>query len=91
MINKGSKRRYFFDSSRRLIRSKRSRVPKGSKERSETIRKALYCEEDEDFIDFVEVSSAPLFEFELPFLCFFYRRLICAEVSHNRPRAADDP
>jgi len=57
MINKANKRNYFFDGNRRLIRSKRSRVPKGSRERSDTIRNALYCEDDDDFIDFVEVSD----------------------------------
>ena len=56
MINKCNKRKYFFDSNRRLIRSKRSRVPKGSRERSDTIRNALYSESDPDFIDFIEVS-----------------------------------
>lgn len=57
MINKCTKRKYFFDANRRLIRSKRSRVPKGSQERSDPIRSALYSEDDEDFIDFVEVSG----------------------------------
>ena len=65
MINKGNKRKYFFDGNRRLIRSKRSRVPKGSRERSDTIRSALYCEDDDDFIDFVEVS-----DYQIPFFLF---------------------
>ena len=56
MINKCSKRKYFFDQNRRLIRSKRSRVPKGSRERSDPIRSAIFSEDDDDFIDFVEVS-----------------------------------
>lgn len=73
MINKGSKRKYFFDSNRRLIRSKRSRVPKGSRERSDTIRRALYSEEDDDFIDFVEVSPYLNFERTSFFLMLAYR------------------
>ncbi len=56
MINKGHKRKYFFDSNRHLIRSKRSRVPKGSRERSDPIKNALCSEDDDDFIDFIEVS-----------------------------------
>jgi len=57
MINKCSKRKFFFDHNRRLTRSKRSRVPKGSREGSDPIRSAIFSEDDDDFIDFVEVSS----------------------------------
>jgi len=56
MINKCRKKKIFFDSSGRLIRSRMSRIPPGSKERSDTIRKTLSKQDDEDFIDFIEVS-----------------------------------
>ena len=32
-------------------------MPKGSRERSDPIRDAIFSEDDDDFIDFVEVSS----------------------------------
>lgn len=54
MINRCRKRRNFFDSSRKLIRSKRSGIPRGSRERSVPIRKAIFAEGDDDFIDFIE-------------------------------------
>ena len=56
MIDKAKKRKMFFDQNKKLIRSRKSRIPKNSFERSETVRKALYSETDDDFIDFVEVS-----------------------------------
>lgn len=54
MIDKAKKRKMFFDQNKKLIRSRKSRIPKNSFERSETVRKALYSETDDDFIDFVE-------------------------------------
>ena len=57
MIEKARKRRQFFDGNKKLIRSNKSRIPKDSFEKSETIRKALYSEVDDDFIDFIEVST----------------------------------
>lgn len=36
-------------------------MPKGSREGSDPIRSALFSEDDEDFIDFVEVSVPILF------------------------------
>lgn len=65
MINQANKRKYFFDHARCLKRSKRSRVPKGSAEGSDPIRSALYSEDDEDFIDFVEVSAVLICNFNL--------------------------
>jgi len=56
MVQKCKKRKYFYTVSNKLIRSKKSRVPPGATERSDTIRRALYCEDDDDFIDFIEVS-----------------------------------
>ena len=56
MINQCHKRKYFFDKNHQLIRSKRSRVPKGSREGSDPIKSVLYSEDDDDFIDFIEVS-----------------------------------
>ena len=57
MIQKAKKRKMFFNQSMQLIRSKKSRLPAGSADRSDTIRNALYSEYDPDFIDFIEVSS----------------------------------
>lgn len=54
MINKCSKRKYFFDSNRTLIRSRRSRVKKGTKVRGMPVRNELASEGDDDFIDFIE-------------------------------------
>lgn len=57
MIKKCKKRKYFFTTTNKLVRSKKSRVPPDAGEASETIRRALYSEGDDDFIDFIEVSS----------------------------------
>ena len=57
MIQKAKKRKIFFTHSMQLIRSKKTRLPAGSADRSDTIRNALYSEYDPDFIDFIEVSS----------------------------------
>lgn len=57
MILKCKKRKYFYTANNKLIRSKKSRVPIGAAERSDTIRRALYSEDDDDFIDFIEVSN----------------------------------
>lgn len=57
MINKCSKRKYFFDTNRTLIRSKRSRVRKGTKVGGIPVKNELASEGDDDFIDFIEVSN----------------------------------
>jgi len=54
MINKAKKRKLFFNHNKQLIRSKKSRIPPGAADRSDTIRNALYSEYDPDFIDFIE-------------------------------------
>ena len=56
MIKKAKKRKLFFNHNKQLIRSKKSRLPPGAADRSDTIRNALYSEYDPDFIDFIEVS-----------------------------------
>ena len=56
MVSRCKKRRYFYNSHGDMIRSKKSRVPPGTSPGSESIRKALYSESDDDFIDFIEVS-----------------------------------
>jgi dual specificity tyrosine-phosphorylation-regulated kinase 2/3/4 len=56
MIQNCRKRKVFFDRNNRLIPSKNSRLPEGSRERSCTIREALFSEEDPDFLHFIEVS-----------------------------------
>jgi len=47
----------FFNHHKQLIRSKKSRIPAGAADSSDTIRNALYSEYDADFIDFIEVSN----------------------------------
>jgi dual specificity tyrosine-phosphorylation-regulated kinase 2/3/4 len=59
MINNCKKRRQFFDLNGKLIRSRKSRVPRDAQERSEPVSKALFWEKDNDFLDFIEVSVAP--------------------------------
>jgi len=56
MIKNGRKRKYFFNHQMQLMPSKKSRVPQGLPDRSDTIRRALYSEGDDDFVDFIEVS-----------------------------------
>ena len=90
MIQKAKKRKMFFNQSMQLIRSKKSRLPAGSADRSDTIRNALYSEYDPDFIDFIEVSSdAQPFYFSLyTWLTFIFLR---PEMPHNWPEVASDP
>ena len=57
MIKKCTKRRQFYDANLTLIRSSRSRIPRGSQPMCDTIRNALYSEDDDEFIDFIEVSQ----------------------------------
>ena len=57
MIQNCSKRKQFFDSFNNLIRSRKSRLPKNTMERQFPLKEALFCEEDTEFINFVEVSS----------------------------------
>lgn len=81
MINKCSKRKFFFDHNRRLIRSKHSRVAKGSREGSDPIRNAIFSEDDDDFIDFVEVSSV-----QVPYITIIaFFLYIFVEMPNNRP------
>ena len=56
MMRNGKKRKYFFNQNMQLVPSKKARVPAGLPDRSDTIRRALYSEGDNDFIDFIEVS-----------------------------------
>lgn len=61
MIQKAKKRKMFFTNHRQLVRSKKSRLPPGAADGSDTIRNALYSEYDPDFIDFIEVRTACFF------------------------------
>jgi len=58
MIKSGKKRKVFFNQQLKLITSKRSRLPAGLPDRSDSIRQAMQSEGDEDFVDFIEVSSS---------------------------------
>ena len=58
MIESCGKRKQFFDSRNQLIKSKRSRIPNNTPERCYPINKALYSEDDPDFLNFVEVSNS---------------------------------
>jgi serine/threonine protein kinase len=57
MIRNCKKTKLFFDHNDCLIRSKFSRIPIETQERSCTISKALFSEQDADLIDFIEVSG----------------------------------
>ena len=57
MIKNCTKRRQFYDANFGLIRSARSRIPRGSQPQCDSIRNALYSEDDDEFIDFIEVSQ----------------------------------
>lgn len=61
MTRRCKKRKLFFNYKGEMIRSKKSRVPPGAPDRSDTIRRALYSEGDDDFCDFIEVSILPIF------------------------------
>ena len=89
MINKGSKRKYFFDSNRTLIRSKRSRVRKGTKVGGMPIKGELASEGDDDFIDFIEVSflSQSHICYELVSVRHFFNFI---EMPHYRSEVAID-
>lgn len=54
MIKSAKKRKYFFNQQMKLITSKKSRVPAGLPDRSDSVRRALYSEGDDDFVDFIE-------------------------------------
>ena len=56
MIKSGKKRKYLFNHQLKLIPSKKSRVPAGLPDCSDSVRRALYSEGDDDFVDFIEVS-----------------------------------
>lgn len=56
MIEKARKRKIFFDPNGKLIRSKMSRIPTNSEPRTDTIRRVLHKENDDNLIDFIEVS-----------------------------------
>jgi dual specificity tyrosine-phosphorylation-regulated kinase 2/3/4 len=57
MVQSCSKKRQFFDVHNNLIRSKKSRLPPNAGVRSLPIRDALYCEDDSEFIEFIEVIA----------------------------------
>lgn len=63
MIQKAKKKHMFFRASQenKVIRSSKSRVPSGIKPGSEGIRKMFANNNDEDLIDFLEVSTPILF------------------------------
>lgn len=54
MIDKAKKKAKFFDKHDKIIRSKQSRVINLEK-KSYPIRDAIYCQDDPEFIDFIEV------------------------------------
>jgi dual specificity tyrosine-phosphorylation-regulated kinase 2/3/4 len=56
MITTCRKRRQFFTQQNEIIRSRVSRLPANAGVRSYTIKDSLFCEADEDFINFIEVS-----------------------------------
>ena len=94
MIKNAKKRKYFFNQQYKLITSKKSRVPAGLPDRSDSIRRALYSEGDEDFVDFIEVSllkerCGRLVVIENSNQVFtqfcLYDLSICVEMSDNRP------
>lgn len=60
MIKSAKKRKYFFNQQMKLITSKKSRVPAGLPDRSDSVRRALYSEGDDDFVDFIEVSKSDI-------------------------------
>lgn len=55
MIQSCRKRRALFDKNYNLIPSKRTQLPPNVPERGSTIKDALFCEDDADFISFIEV------------------------------------
>lgn len=57
MIERARKKKVFYDSDGKLIKSKMSRIPLHSEPRSDTIRRALHNEKDDELIDFIEVST----------------------------------
>ncbi len=57
MIKNSPKFKRFFDHQNKLIKSKRSRLPEDVKERSFPIGDALFCDDDPDFISFIEVRK----------------------------------
>ena len=56
MIEKCRKKKMFFDNNLKIIKSRVSRIPQNAEPRSETIRRAMAREKDNDLIDFIEVS-----------------------------------
>ena len=50
------KKKMFFDNNLKIIKSRVSRIPQNAEPRSETIRRAMAREKDNDLIDFIEVS-----------------------------------
>lgn len=55
MIDRAKKRTKFFDKEGKIIRSKQSRVANTQK-KSYPIKTAIYCDDDPEFIDFIEVK-----------------------------------
>lgn len=56
MIDSCRKKKMFFDSNGKLIKSKVSRIPSHYEPGSDSIRRVLHREKDDLLIDFVEVS-----------------------------------
>lgn len=56
MVEQCRKRKIFFDSNGKLIKSRVSRIPYNSEPRSDSIRRTLHREKDDSLIDFIEVS-----------------------------------
>lgn len=57
MKEKCRKKKMFFDNNGKIIKSRVSRIPANAEARSETIKRALHKEKDQDLIDFIEVRT----------------------------------
>ena len=56
MIDNCRKRKIFFDANGKIIKSKVSRIH-NNEPKSDSIRKVLHREKDENLVDFIEVSD----------------------------------
>ena len=72
MINKCTKRRTFYDQNLNLIRSSRSRIPKGSKPKCDSVRQALYSEDDDEFM-YMYVQWLNRVDFMYSFVTLFHK------------------
>ncbi len=55
MIQKAKKKNKFFDKNGNLVRSKQTRIER-IEPKAFPVKVAIFCEDDEDYMDFVEVS-----------------------------------